>query len=73
MRVVGRDKFRLRDFDEFGMLGDASAGEESVDPRTLIHQLLQWRMIRRLSNDRGYITAEPALLECMKKLEDEGL
>lgn len=73
LRVVGRDKFRLRDFDEFGMLGDAATGDEPIDPRTLIHQLLQWRMIRRLTGDRGYIVAEPALIEILKRLEDEGL
>jgi MCM P-loop domain len=73
LRVVGRDKFRLRDFDEFGMLGDVSTGEEPIDPRTLIHQMLQWRMFRRLTGDRGYLLAEPALIEILKKLEDEGL
>jgi hypothetical protein len=73
LRVVGRDKFRLRDFDEFGMLGDAATGSEAIDPRVLIHQMLQWKMIRRLTGDRGYIVAEPALIEILKKLEDEGL
>jgi hypothetical protein len=67
LRVVGTDKFRLRDFEEFGSLG------EDLDPRTLVHQLIDWRMIRRLTGDRGYIVAEPALIELLKELEDQGL
>lgn len=71
LRVVGRDKFRLRDFEEFGALD--AGGEEPIDPRTLVHKLIGWKMIRRLQADRGYIVAEPALVEIMKRLEDEGL
>lgn len=70
LRVVGRDKFRLRDFEDYGMLEGTSA---VIDPRTLVHQLISWNMIRRLVGDRGYIVMEPALIEVLKELEDQGL
>jgi len=71
LRVVGRDKFRVRDFEEFGAL-DTPDGD-NIDSHTLVQDLLRWRMIRRLVADRGYIVAEPALIEVLKALEDQGL
>lgn len=68
LRTVSGDKFRLRDFEDFGAF-DPDGGP--VDARTLVHSLLKWKMIRRL--ERGYIAMEPALISILKEMEDEGL
>lgn len=68
LRTVSGDKFRLRDFEDFGAF-DPDSGV--VDARSLVHSLLKWKMIRRL--ERGYIAMEPELIAILKEMEDEGL
>lgn len=63
--VMYADSFRPRDFEEFGGL--------EVDARTAANQLIKWRMVRRLTEERGRIVLEPVLVEVLKELEDEGL
>lgn len=61
--VMLSDSFRPRDFDEFGGL--------EVDARTAVKLLHDWRMLRRLPQQGGRIVFEPALVEVMRKLEEE--
>lgn len=63
--VMYADSFRPRDFEEFGGL--------EVDARTAANQLVKWRMVRRLTEERGRIVLEPVLVEVLKELEDEGI
>lgn len=59
------ESFRPRDFEEFGGL--------DVDARAAVSLLMDWRMLRRLSTQGGRIVFEPALIEVLKELEDEGV
>lgn len=52
--------FKLRDFQEFG-------GMSQVEAQDAVRVLQQQRMIRRLT--KGYIRAEPTLIELVKTLE----
>jgi hypothetical protein len=63
--VMYSESFRPRDFEEFGGL--------EVDARTAVNLLSEWRMVRRLEERGGRIVLEPALIEVLKKLEDEGV
>lgn len=52
--------FKVRDFTEFGGLSQMEAQE-------VVRQLTGWRMVRRLT--KGYIRAEPALIDTVKQLD----
>lgn len=52
--------FKMRDFSEFG-------GMSQMEAQEVVRVLSGWRMIRRLT--KGYIRAEPALIEIVKKLD----
>jgi hypothetical protein len=52
--------FKLRDFQEFG-------GMSQLEAQDVVRQLQGWRVIRRQS--KGYIKAEPTLVEVVKKLD----
>lgn len=54
--------FKMRDFVEFG-------GMSPVEAQEVVRLLQQWRVIRRLS--KGYIRAEPTLIDVVKKLDRE--
>ena len=60
--VAGSESFRPRDFEEFGRGFDAQAA---------VAQLLQWRMIRRLSREGGRIAMEPTLIRILRDLENK--
>jgi hypothetical protein len=54
--------FKMRDFQEFG-------GMSQLEAQDAVRQLQGWRVIRRLS--KGYIRAEPVLVELVKKMDRE--
>lgn len=63
LTAVGGTEFRQRDFEEFG-------GMDRDEAATLTGNLLRWQMIRRKS--KGYMVMQPALVELLRELEDEG-
>jgi hypothetical protein len=63
--VMYADSFRPRDFDEFGGM--------DIDAKSAVQLLLQWKMVRRLTSSGGRIVLEPAMIEVLKQLEDEGV
>lgn len=62
LQSVGGDPFKLRDFEEF-------AAMSRLDAQEAVRMLLQHRMARRMA--KGYLRAEPALIEAVKRLEIE--
>lgn len=52
--------FKMRDFQEFG-------GMSQLEAQEVVRLLQQWRVIRRLT--KGYIRAEPALIDVVKRLD----
>jgi len=54
--------FKLRDFQEFG-------GMSQLEAQEVVRVLQTWRVIRRQS--KGYIKAEPTLIDVVKKLDRE--
>lgn len=62
LRISGGDPFRMRDFEEF-------AAMSRLDAQEAVRYLQEHRMVRRQS--KGYIRAEPALLEVLKILDSE--
>lgn len=54
--------FKMRDFQEFG-------GMSQIEAQDAVRQLQGWRVIRRMS--KGYIRAEPVLIDLVKKLDRE--
>jgi hypothetical protein len=52
--------FKMRDFQEFG-------GMTLIEAQEVVRVLQGWRVIRRLT--KGYIRAEPGLIEAVKKLD----
>ena len=63
--VMYAESFRPRDFEEFGGIG--------LDARDVMTLLLNEKMVRRLTGPGGRIVLEPALIEVLKELEDEGV
>jgi hypothetical protein len=61
--AIGGTEFRQRDFEEFGGLDHDEAVEATG-------RLVRWQMIRRKS--KGYMVMQPALVELLRELEDEG-
>lgn len=54
--------FKMRDFEEFG-------GLQRLEAQDVVKNLLQWRVVRRLS--KGYLRAEPILTKVVKELDRE--
>jgi hypothetical protein len=54
--------FKMRDFMEFGGMGQ-------IEAQDAVRQLQGWRVIRRQS--KGYIKAEPVLVDLVKKMDRE--
>jgi hypothetical protein len=44
-----------------------------IDAKSAVQLLLQWKMVRRLTSSGGRIVLEPAMIEVLKQLEDEGV
>lgn len=63
LNAIGGTEFRQRDFEEFG-------GLDQDEGREITGKLLRWQMIRRKS--KGYMVMQPALVELLRELEDEG-
>lgn len=63
LHAIGGTEFRQRDFEEFG-------GLDRDEVLEVTGRLLRWQMIRRRS--KGYMVMNPALVELLRKLEDEG-
>jgi hypothetical protein len=63
LMAIGGTEFRQRDFEEFGGLDR----DEAVE---VVGRLLRWQMVRRKS--KGYMAMQPALVELLRELEDEG-
>ncbi len=63
LQAIGGTEFRQRDFEEFG-------GMDPDEVREATGKLLRWQMIRRRS--KGYMVMNPALVELLRELEDEG-
>jgi hypothetical protein len=61
--AVGGTEFRHRDFEEFG-------GMDRDEVNEVMGRLLRWQMIRR--KNKGYLVMNPALIELLRDLEDEG-
>lgn len=59
---VGGDPFKLRDFEEFAAMSRLEAQE-------VVRVLKVHKMVRQMS--KGYMRAEPGLIELVKKLEEE--
>ena len=57
--AIGDDHFRIQDFE----------GLASLDGSTALRQLLSWHMVRRIK--RGFYAKEPALVELLRRMEDE--
>jgi 5S rRNA maturation endonuclease (ribonuclease M5) len=62
LQSVGGDPFKLRDFEEFAAMSRLEAQE-------IVQVLKRHRMVRQMA--KGYMRAEPGLIECVKKLEEE--
>lgn len=62
LQSVGGDPFKLRDFEEF-------AGMSRMEAQEVVGVLLRHRMVRRQT--KGYMRAEPALIDLVKKLDVE--
>lgn len=62
LQAVGGDPFKLRDFEEF-------AAMSRLDAQEAVRVLQSHRMTRRMS--KGYLRAEPALIDILKQLEHE--
>ena len=59
---IGGNMFKTRDFEEIGAM-------DRLEAQIAVRQLLEWKMIRRLS--RGLMRMEPALIELLREWEDK--
>jgi hypothetical protein len=62
LQSVGGDPFKLRDFEEFAAMSRLEAQE-------IVRVLKTHKMVRQMA--KGYMRAEPGMIEIVKKLEEE--